>query len=59
VLLEDNPLTDIHNVSKIAGVVLRGVYFSRVRLQQILPRRNTLTSQELNKPRALDPGQAQ
>ncbi len=36
VLLEDNPLEDINNVRKITGVVLRGEYFDRPRLDSLV-----------------------
>ena len=36
VLLDANPLDDIHNTQKIAGVVAGGRYFSRARLDRIL-----------------------
>ena len=36
VLLEDNPLTDIRNTTRIAAVVLDGRYFDRGRLDQLL-----------------------
>jgi hypothetical protein len=36
VLLRANPLEDIHNAQQIAGVFLRGQYFSRADLDQLL-----------------------
>jgi imidazolonepropionase-like amidohydrolase len=36
VLLNDNPLTDIQNVSKIEGVMARGRWFSRQELDKVL-----------------------
>ena len=36
VLLEANPLSDIRNTQKIAGVVLRGTYLSRIELDGML-----------------------
>jgi Amidohydrolase family len=35
ILLDGNPLTDIRNTQKIAGVVLRGKYFSRIDLDRL------------------------
>lgn len=37
VLLDDNPLTNIHNVLKIHGVVANGRYFDRATLDQLDP----------------------
>jgi hypothetical protein len=36
VLLRENPLEDIHNAQQIEGVFLRGEYFSREDLDQLL-----------------------
>ena len=36
VLLEDNPLKDIHNTTKIAAVIVDGHYISRADLQKLL-----------------------
>ena len=36
VLLDADPLADIHNTQKIAGVILRGRYFSRTDLDKLL-----------------------
>jgi imidazolonepropionase-like amidohydrolase len=38
VLLDGNPLTDIHNTQKIQAVIMRGHYFSRSTLDQMLER---------------------
>jgi len=38
VLLDENPLEDVRNTRKIAGVVLRGTYFSRMELDALLAR---------------------
>ena len=36
VLLEANPLENIHNTQRISGVILKGRYFSKQELQQML-----------------------
>jgi hypothetical protein len=36
VLLDANPLEDIHNTKKTRGVVLRGNYFDRANLNELL-----------------------
>jgi imidazolonepropionase-like amidohydrolase len=36
VLLDANPLLDIHNTKRIAGVVVRGRYLTKQQLQQML-----------------------
>ena len=46
VLLEKNPLQDIANTSKIAGVVLRGRYFSRQDLDKMLSQVEALAKTE-------------
>ena len=38
VLLDDNPLDDIHNTRKIRAVVVQGRYFDRAALDQLLTR---------------------
>ena len=50
VLLDENPLVDIRNISKIAGVVLKGVYFPQEKLRQMLSRKAPLTTQEMAAP---------
>lgn len=47
VLLEENPLVDIRNLSKITGVVLKGIYLPQDRLRQMLSRKAPLTTQEV------------
>ena len=48
VLLEKNPLDDIRNTQKIAAVVLRGTYFSRVDLDAVRARAQQEADQSLN-----------
>jgi hypothetical protein len=48
VLLEENPLVDIRNLSKITGVVLKGIYLPQDRLRQMLSRKAPLTTQEVS-----------
>jgi len=38
ILLDANPLEDVHNIKKRAGVMLRGRWFPEVELQQMLNR---------------------
>ena len=38
VLLDENPLDDIHNTRKIRAVVVQGRYFDRAALDQLLTR---------------------
>jgi len=45
VLLEANPLIDIHNTHKIVAVVLKGKYYSRVELDKMLRQAETLAKQ--------------
>ena len=48
VLLEKNPLDDIRNTQKIAGVVLRGTYFSRADLDAVRARAQQEADQSLD-----------
>src|SRR5204863_480257 len=52
VLLEKNPLDDIRNTQKIAAVVLRGTYFSRVELDAVRARAQQEAEQPLNAAKA-------
>jgi hypothetical protein len=44
VLLDADPLKDVHNTQKIRGVVLRGQYYSRHDLDALLERASTLST---------------
>jgi tetratricopeptide (TPR) repeat protein len=46
VLLDANPLDDIHNTTKIAGVVVAGKYFPKASLQGMLAKVQALASQK-------------
>ena len=55
VLLDENPLEDIRNTRKIAGVVLRGTYFSRFDLDGLLSHLERDSDSAFHAPESGDP----
>jgi hypothetical protein len=55
VLLDDNPLDDVANVHKIAGVVLRGTYFPRNDLDAMLSQVEQEATQQIDTAKVADP----
>jgi imidazolonepropionase-like amidohydrolase len=55
VLLDQNPLEDICNTKKIAGVVLRGTYFSRPDLDALLAQSQRVPDLDLAKSQGWSP----